>query len=76
MFKATYTITYALGNPDWKFKSGTGVAISHSPKTAMRLAQRQADRSCGEAAAWGVIFAGGGVTDLVTGKTHRVGDFV
>ena len=44
-YKAVVTLGFGTGNPTWQYAGGTGVAFSRSPKTAIRLAVRAAERS-------------------------------
>lgn len=68
MYKATVAVGYGTGAPEHRYGGGYGVAFHKSPKRAIRLAQRQADRSAGDMAAYCLITQRITLTNLQTGQ--------
>lgn len=70
MYKATVAVAYGSGAPRHQYWGGFGVGFSKSPKTAILLATRAADRMAGEGAAWCLIDLRTTLINLQTGKTE------
>lgn len=76
MFTAKITVCYGTGAPAHRFYSGTGSAVAKSPKRAVKLAARKADAASGDGPeVGGVVFLGGEITNLDTGKVTPLYDY-
>lgn len=76
MFKAKVTVAYGTGAPFHQFYSGTGAAVAKSPKRAVAQAMSKADAaSNGGPDNGGLIFLGGELVNLDTGKVDPLYDF-